>query len=73
MGAVQTYARQAWGNQATDMGTEGTLHSPLWTVECQACAWVMLSKSAISKVDRMILFCCSKRPKYNSWGDLAYN
>lgn len=56
MGAVQTYARQAWGIQATYMGTERTLHSLLWNVECLACVWVMLTKSAISKVDRWFCF-----------------
>lgn len=54
-------------------GEHRTLDSPLWTAECLACAWVRLTKSAISKVDRIILVCFPKSPKHSSSGGLACN
>lgn len=38
-------------------GEQGTLGSSLQAGEFAAYAWVMLTKKAISKVDRIILFC----------------
>lgn len=50
-------------------GTAGTLHSPLRTLQCLAHAWVRLTKNAVSKVERVILFYFLKTAEHNSCGN----